>query len=77
MDHKRPKVFSTFPPDLLEPTVARTVNQVTYNAFLAIWLSWSLLIRKAEWQTKVAECFLIFVAIASVVGAFTVTSRFF
>lgn len=72
---KGPEVFSTFPADLFEPTTAMAANQGIYNAFLAAGLSWSLLIRDAKWQTNVAVCFLIFVAVAGIFGAVTVTPK--
>lgn len=70
-----PEVFSVFPVELFEQTTAMAANQGIYNAFLAAGLAWSLFIKDAEWQTKVACCFLLFVAIAGVFGAFTVTIK--
>lgn len=70
-----PKVFETFPPELFEQTVQMAANQGIYNAFLAIGLAWSLLIKDAKWQNNVAICFLSFVAIAGVVAAVTVSVK--
>lgn len=70
-----PKVFTTFPPELFAQTVDMAANQGIYNAFLAAGLSWALLIRDPKWQGNVAICFLMFVAVAGVFGAVTVTTR--
>jgi len=70
-----PKVFSSFPADLFEPTVAMAANQGLYNAFLAVGLVWVLLIKDKVWAIKVATCFLVFVAVAGIFGAFTVSVR--
>lgn len=67
-----PKVFDTFPPELFEPTVQLAANQGIYNAFLAVGLIWSLLIKDPKWQFNIAVCFLLFVATAGVVVAVTV-----
>ena len=69
-----PKVFSSFPPDLFEPTTAMAANQGIYNLCLAAGLIWSLLIRDAEWQRKVATGFLLFVATAGLFGAWRVST---
>ncbi len=50
-------------------------NQGIYNAFLAIGLIWALTIKDAKWFVNVATCFLLFVAIAGMFGAVTVTSK--
>ena len=68
-----PKVFTSFPAELFEPTMAMAANQGLYNGFLAAGLIWSLLIRDQQWSLKVALCFLIFVAIAGLFGAATVS----
>ncbi|MEP2782910.1 MAG: DUF1304 domain-containing protein [Pseudoruegeria sp.] len=70
-----PNVFSSFPVELFEPTTAMAANQGVYNAFLAIGLVWSRVIKDAEWATKIATCFLLFVLIAGVFGAATVSVR--
>ena len=70
-----PNVFTDFPRDLFEPTKALAANQGIYNAFLAAGLIWSLLISDANWQVNVAACFLIFVAVAGVVGAATAARK--
>jgi putative membrane protein len=68
-----PKVFPNFPPSLFEPTVAMAANQGIYNFFLAAGLIWALTIKDQKWQRNVALCFLIFVAMAGVFGAATVS----
>lgn len=68
-----PALFSHLPLELFETTVTMAANQGTYNAFLATGLIWSLLIKDNMWQGRVALCFLIFVAIAGVVGALIVS----
>lgn len=70
-----PVVFSTFPAELFEPTTAMAANQGLYNAFLAAGLIWSLLIHDTAWRINVGVCFLLFVAIAGVFGALTVSPR--
>ncbi|MEP5731500.1 MAG: DUF1304 domain-containing protein [Sulfitobacter sp.] len=70
-----PIVFASFPPDLFAQTVDMAANQGIYNAFLAAGLIWSLMIKDKDWQRNVAVCFLIFVAVAGVFGALTVTTR--
>lgn len=70
-----PRVFANFPPELFEQTVDMAANQGIYNAFLAAGLFWSLGIRNREWQANVAICFLLFVAVAGIVGAMTVSPR--
>ncbi|MDQ2094893.1 DUF1304 domain-containing protein [Rhodalgimonas zhirmunskyi] len=67
-----PKVFDTFPPELFEQTIQLAANQGIYNAFLAVGLVWSLLIKEERWQFNIAACFLGFVAIAGVVAAVTI-----
>lgn len=74
-ESRGPAVFSAFPPDLFAQTNMMAANQGLYNAFLAAGLFWSLLIKDAKWQTNVAACFLIFVAVAGVFGAFTVSMQ--
>lgn len=70
-----PQVFESFPADLFEPTTAMAANQGLYNAFLAVGLIWSLLIRDRIWAINVGICFLLFVAAAGVFGAATVSPR--
>ena len=76
-ESRGPKVFSSFPVDLFSKTVAMAANQGIYNAFLAVGLAWSLLIKDSHWQRNVATCFLLFVFVAGVFGAITVTPRTF
>ena len=70
-----PKVFTDFPKELFDQTIQMAANQGIYNAFLAAGLIWSLLIKDLKWQANVATCFLLFVAIAGVFGAATVTTK--
>lgn len=70
-----PAVFSSLPADLFAPTTAMAANQGLYNAFLAIGLLWSLFIKDQKWRVNVAVCFLIFVAVAGVFGAITVSAH--
>nr|WP_298929166.1 DUF1304 domain-containing protein [uncultured Erythrobacter sp.] len=70
-----PKVFASFPAELFEPTIPMAANQGLYNAFLAAGLIWSLVIKDPQWRFKVALCFLIFVAVAGIFGAATVSPR--
>ncbi|MFK7994528.1 MAG: DUF1304 domain-containing protein [Granulosicoccus sp.] len=72
---KGPEVFSSFPSELFEPTVSMAANQGLYNGFLAAGLIWSLFIRDSVWKYRVALCFLLFVAVAGIFGAFTVSQR--
>jgi putative membrane protein len=69
-----PKVFPLFPPELFEPTTVMAANQGLYNSFLAAGLIWSLLIKDQKWRFNVAMCFLIFVAVAGVLGAATAST---
>ena len=73
--NRGPVVFSSFPVDLFEPTKAMAANQGIYNSFLAAGLIWSLFIKDAPWRRNVATCFLLFVAVAGIFGAVTVTPR--
>ncbi|MEL6744907.1 MAG: DUF1304 domain-containing protein, partial [Pseudomonadota bacterium] len=70
-----PVVFSSFPPELFPQTVDMAANQGIYNAFLAIGLGWSLLIKNVQWRRNVATCFLAFVAIAGIVAMLTIAVR--
>lgn len=69
-----PKMFKSFPADLFEPTTAMAANQGLYNVFLAAGLVWALFIKDAKWGVNVATCFLLFVAVAGVYGAMTVST---
>ncbi|MEM7546793.1 MAG: DUF1304 domain-containing protein [Pseudomonadota bacterium] len=71
---KGPEIFTSLAPELFEPTTAIAANQGTYNAFLAAGLIWSLLISDELWRARVATCFLVFVAVAGIVGAATVST---
>ena len=70
-----PEIFSVLAPELFEPTKSMAANQGLYNAFLGAGLLWSLLIKDQHWQRNVATCFLLFVFVAGVFGAFTVTPK--
>lgn len=70
-----PKVFTSMPPELFEPTIKMAANQGFYNAFLAAGLVWSLLIKEEKWQFRIAACFLTFVALAGVGAAVTVAVK--
>lgn len=70
-----PKIFSNFPIDLFEPTIAIAANQGLYNGFLAAGLIWSLVIKDAIWARNIATCFLLFVAAAGAFGALTVSTK--
>lgn len=70
-----PVVFDMFPPELFEQTIQLAANQGIYNAFLAVGLVWSLLIKDHKWQFNVAVCFLGFVAVAGIVAALTVALK--
>lgn len=74
-ESRGPKVFTSMDPALFAQTVDIAANQGMYNAFLAAGLFWSLLIKDANWQRNVAACFLIFVAVAGLFGAATVSTR--
>lgn len=69
-----PKMFKSFPADLFEPTTAMAANQGIYNVFLAAGLVWALFIKDPKWAVNVATCFLLFVAVAGVFGAVTVST---
>ena len=69
-----PKIFKSLAPELFVPTAAMAANQGLYNAFLAAGLLWSLVIADAKWHVNVASCFLIFVLVAGLYGAATVSS---
>ncbi len=70
-----PAVFPSLDPDLFSKTTAMAFNQGVYNAFIAAGLAWSLIIRDRTWQFNVAVCFLLFVAVAGVAGAATISPR--
>ena len=67
-----PEIFKSFPPELFEQSIVMAANQGLYNGFLAIGLIWSLFISNKEWQRNIATCFLTFVLVAGVYGAFTI-----
>jgi putative membrane protein len=68
-----PATFPDLPPSLFGPTSPMAANQGIYNLCLAGGLIWSLCIRDATWQRKVASGFLLFVAIAGILGAWRVS----
>ena len=67
-----PNIFDTLPTELFAQTTQLAANQGIYNAFLAVGLIWSLLIKDQKWQFNIAVCFLGFVAAAGVMAAFTI-----
>ncbi|MEP0521470.1 MAG: DUF1304 domain-containing protein [Hyphomicrobiales bacterium] len=69
-----PKVFASFPPELFSQTTDMAANQGLYNGFLVAGLVWALFIKDTKWKQNVATCFLLFVAVAGVFGAFTVSA---
>lgn len=70
-----PRVFSTFPAELFAKTIDLAANQGIYNVFLAAGLIWAITIGDRVWQRKIATCFLLFVMVAGIVGAVTVSPR--
>lgn len=68
-----PTTFPDLPASLFEPTTAMAANQGVYNLCIAAGLIWSLFIRDAEWQRKVASGFLLFVVVAGIFGAWRVS----
>lgn len=72
---KGPAIFSSLPAELFAPTVSMAANQGLYNGFLAAGLIWSLMIRDRRWHANVATCFLLFVLVAGVFGAVTVSPK--
>ena len=66
-----PQVFTSFPEDLFPETVILAANQGIYNAFLAVGLLWSLMIRDTQWRVNVGLFFLLCVAVAGIFGAVT------
>lgn len=74
-ESRGPKVFSSFPVDLFEPTKMMAANQGLYNGFLAAGLFWALLfIKELTWKRNVAFFFLSCVAVAGLYGAMTVST---
>ena len=70
-----PRIFEALPQEIFEPTKAMAANQGLYNGFLAAGLLWSLTIQDLHWQSNVAICFLLFVLIAGIYGALTVSKK--
>lgn len=70
-----PGVFTTLDKDLFPRTTQLAANQGLYNLFLAVGLVWSLTIRDAAWQFKIAACFSLFVIVAGLFAAATVELR--
>ena len=68
-----PKMFKSFSPDIFEPTTAIAANQGIYNVFLVAGLLWALVIKDQTWRRNVASCFLLFVAVAGIFGALTLS----
>jgi putative membrane protein len=74
-ESRGPRIFRDFPRDLFPATRSMAANQGLYNGFLAAGLIWSLIIAEPLWQRNVAVCFLLFVLVAGVFGAATVSRR--
>lgn len=74
-ESRGPKIFKNFPKELFTPTKMLAQNQGIYNAFLAAGLTWALFISDPVWQPRIAICFLLFVAVAGLVGAATASRR--
>lgn len=72
-----PKIFSTFPRDLFEPTKSMAANQGLYNGFLSAGLIWTYFIENPEWKSNITLFFLGCVAVAGIYGALTVTKKIF
>ncbi len=70
-----PMIFTSFPPELFEKTLALAANQGIYNACLAAGLIWSLCIADPLWHRRVASCFLLMICVVGVFGAFTVLPK--
>lgn len=68
-------VFDMFPAELFPKTVQLAANQGIYNAFLAVGLIWSLVIKDPKWQFQIAVCFLAFVAAAGLMAGITVAIK--
>ena len=74
-ESRGPEIFKQFPSDLFTPTKAMAANQGLYNGFLAAGLIWSLFIPDTNWQQNIALCFLLFVLVAGIYGAFTASRK--
>jgi len=72
---KGAKIFSSLPSVLFEQGGAMAANQGLYNGFLAAGLIWSFFVKDVKWQRNIATCFLIFIAVAGLFGAVTVTKQ--
>ena len=71
------KVFKTIPGDMFEKTRVMAANQGLYNGFLAVGLTWSLLICDVTWSKNIAIFFLGCVLVAGIYGAMTASKRIF
>jgi putative membrane protein len=74
-ESRGPEVFTSFPAELFPATVNMALNQGLYNSFLAAGLIWALTVRDPVWHRRIATCFLLFVLVAGVVGALSVSTR--
>ena len=72
-----PKVFTSFPPQLFEPTQTLAANQGLYNGFLAAGLIWTFFITDKIWRNNVALFFLSCVSVAGIYGALTAAMKIF
>jgi putative membrane protein len=71
------KIFTSFPPELFEPTQTLAANQGLYNGFLAAGLIWTFFITDKVWRNNVALFFLSCVAVAGIYGALTAATKIF
>jgi putative membrane protein len=74
---RAPKIFTSIPKEMFEPTRALAANQGLYNGFLCAGLVWSLFVRDAVWAENIATFFLACVAIAGMYGAATASRKIF
>jgi len=65
------KVFSSLSGDMFEKTKVMAANQGLYNGFLAIGLTWSLLVSDPVWSKNIALFFTGCVIVAGFYGAWT------
>ncbi len=72
-----PKVFTSLPKHLFEPTKAMAANQGLYNGFLSAGLVWALFIQTDEWSKNVAAFFFLCVIVAGIYGAVSVSRKIF
>ncbi len=74
-ESRGPKIFRSLPASLFPQTKVLAANQGLYNGFLAAGLIWGLTISDDHWQQQVTLCFLLFVLVAGLYGAYTAEKR--